>query len=103
MCIVVGHKKRLLNTSMNAICYIIFFGESMISKGRGLFRTQGLLEWELKWETFWLLVINSSITGETRVLLLVVSQMTGNSYLLVMAASNDWTAVRFHTLIRVRK
>jgi hypothetical protein len=61
----------------------------MISKGRGLFRIQGLLEWELKCETFWLLVSKSSVTGETRVLWLVVSQMTINSYLLVMAPSNE--------------
>ena len=60
----------------------------MISNGRGRFSIQGLLEWELKCETFgcWSL---SSVTGETRVLWLVVSQMTVNSYLLVMAPSKE--------------
>jgi hypothetical protein len=61
----------------------------MISKGFRLFRIQGVHEWELKCQAFWLLIIKGSVTEETRVLWLVVSLMTVNFYLLFMAPSNE--------------
>jgi hypothetical protein len=51
MCTAVRHKKIIKFISE---CYVFryIFGESVISNGRGLCRIQGLLEWQLKCETF---------------------------------------------------